>query len=348
MKELNEDPKSPLYDRVIKVGGRRTKNRNLTLTALTTEIKKSRLLGHIHSNKAKDITPGPLFQEDLDSSLLRARDVIAGYYLLYLNNDHLRKQWEIGSDEGGYICTNQGIIATLRVLKAILDHLEHKDNIEVRKINVNKLLNCVEKYVMPIIIYLANAPPKTLKEFKEKYGEGGYKRSTLALFRIIHEEIPNFNPPGLKEYLKKVDTSNNSEAYDCLLNIETMIQKHVVTSLKSKFGDDYSKWWHEGVKKTTRDSAMSLASQKGEYGNYEKYLYLIDLKEIIYENWDIFGEIYTIEAKASDSKKKKLSWYTKLNDIRNIVDHPPRGGVSNEQLDFVININKELIDRMKF
>ena len=116
-----------------------------------------------------------------------------------------------------YICTNQGIIATLRAIKAILDHLEHKDNIEVRKINVNKLLNCVEKYVMPIIIYLANAPPKTLKEFKEKYGEGGYKRSTLALFRIIHEEIPNFNPPGLKEYLKKVDTSNNSEAYDCLL-----------------------------------------------------------------------------------------------------------------------------------
>ena len=35
VKTLNESNKSPLRDRVIKVGGRRTKNRNLTLTALT-------------------------------------------------------------------------------------------------------------------------------------------------------------------------------------------------------------------------------------------------------------------------------------------------------------------------
>jgi len=70
------------------------------------------------------------------------------------------------------------------------------------------------------------------------------------------------------------------------------------------------------------------------------------LKDIISDNWDVFSETYTVDAKPSDSKSKRLSWYTTLNEIRNIVDHPPRGGVTNEQLDFVVRIYKELHPRI--
>lgn len=347
IKELNDWPKSPLRDRIINIEGHKTKTRSLTLTAITTEINKSRMLGSIHSNKAKDITPGPLFQEDLDSSLIKARDIISGYYSIYLNNEKVRKQWEFGSEEGGYICTNQGIISTLRVLKAILDHLENKDLIEVRKINTNELLNKIEKYVSPIITHLAEASPKTLKEFREQYGEGGYKSSTFALFRKINEVFPNFEPSGFQEYLKQVDTSTNTEAYEYLLKIELMIQKHVVNSLKLKYGDDYSQWWHHGVKDTIKNSAMAHATQEGEYKYFERYIYLINLKEIIEDNWDIFGETYTIDAKPSESKKKRLDWYTKVNSIRNKVDHPPKGGVTDEQLEYVIKIYNELRPKLE-
>lgn len=346
VKRLNKSPKSPFRDRIIKIGGRRTKTRTLTLTALVEEIKKTRLLGHVHSKKAKDITPGPLYQEDLNSTLERALDVISGYYMLYLENDKLKKQWGMGSGEGGYICTNQGIIATLRILKAILEHLEHKENVDVRKRNVNRLLEDVGKHITPVINYLANASPKTIKEFKERYGEGGYRSATFTLFKIIHDEIPKFDPQGLQDYIKQTDTSNNTEAYDCLMKLETSIHSHVVGTLKKQFGSDYSQWWHNGIKEKIRSGAILLASQQGEYKKYEKYLYLIDLKEIISDNWNLFSEIYTIDATHNDSRKKRLAWFTKINDIRNIVDHPPKGGVSDLQLEYVKRIYNEIEGRL--
>ena len=70
------------------------------------------------------------------------------------------------------------------------------------------------------------------------------------------------------------------------------------------------------------------------------------MKEIIEDNWDIFSEVYTLNAKPTDSRAKRLNWYTELNNIRNIVDHPPRGGVSDEELDFVRKINGELSSRL--
>lgn len=346
VKKLNEVPKSPFRDRIINVGGRRTKTRNLTLTALTDEIRKSRLIGHVHSKKSTDVTPGPLYQEDLNSTLDRAFDVISGYYGLYLKNDKLKKQWEIGSDEGGYICTNQGIVASLRILKAILEHLEHKESVDVRKRNTDRLIEDIEKFVEPVINHLANATPKVIKEFKERYGEAGYSSATNTLFKVINEEIPKFDPPGLQSYIKKTDTSNNTEAYDCLLKIETSIHDHVVATLKKKYGKSRSKWFHKGIKDKIKSDAISLATQEGEYEKFEKYLYLIHLSKIIKDNWGLFGEIYTIDAKPNEPIKTKMSWFTKLNDIRNIVDHPPKGGVTDSQLEYVKKIHNELESRL--
>jgi DGQHR domain-containing protein len=345
VKELNGDINSPFRDR-INFGGKKHKSETLTLTALAAELKKSQLLGHVKSSKAKEITPGYLFDYDLDSSLIRSKEIICGYYSLFLANDKLKKQWEYGSNEGGYICTNQGIITTLRLLKAILDHVAYKDNIDVTTRKPNRLLTDIEKYVMPVIDYLSKASPQIIREFKGNYGEGGYKTSSYALYKIVHDAYSPFEPPNLKEYISKVDTSNNVEAYNQLHEIETKIQQHVVNTLKQEYGDDYSKWWHEGVKEQIRAKAMSTASQHGEYSRYEKYLYLIDLKEIISDNWELFGETYTLNARNSDSKKNRLDWYNKLNDIRNIVDHPPRGGVSEEQLQFVIDIHTQLNQKL--
>ena len=75
----------------------------------------------------------------------------------------LKQQWENGNGEGGYIGTNHGIIATLRVLKEILNHLNYKDNISVRTLKTNVLLQEVEKYLKPVITYLAATPFDTLK-----------------------------------------------------------------------------------------------------------------------------------------------------------------------------------------
>ncbi|MGD0781014.1 MAG: DGQHR domain-containing protein [Dehalococcoidales bacterium] len=347
VKNLNESSKSPLRDRIIKIGGRKTRNRNLTLTTLNEEIRRSQLFGYVHSVKAKDITPGPLYKLDLDSSLQHGLDVISGYYSLYLENENIKAQWEKGSDEGGYICTNQGIIATLRVLKAIFDHLEQKDQTKVRNRNATKLMGDIKKYLSPVIEYLGTATPQVIKEFRQRYAQAGVQSSTYTLLKVINEKYPGFEPSGLKDFILKTDTTNNQEAYQNLSEIEKLIHKHIITELKKKFGEGYSNWWHKGIKDSIRNKAVLLANNEGHYDTgFENYMYLIDLKDVIEDNWDIFSEIYTIEAKANDSKAKRLRWYTEINKIRNIVAHPPSGGVSDEQLEFVIRIKREITERL--
>jgi DNA sulfur modification protein DndB len=293
VKNLNEVAKSPLRDRVIKIGGKRTPTRNLTLTALTDEIRKCRLIGSVLSPKSKNITPGPFYQDDLESSLERATDVLIAYHNLFLENENVRKQWDTGGDEGGYICTNQGILATLRILRAILNHLQLRHQIEIRTRNIEKLTNDIKTYLSPVIDYLGAASPTVIKEFRSQHAEAGVQASTFTLLKVIKDNFPDFDPPGLKEYIAKTDTSNNKEAYDCLLQIETMIHRNVLKELKRKFGDGWENWWFKGVPEKIRTSAFEMANKEGKFDQYEKYLYLLDLKKIIEDNWDIFAKTYT-------------------------------------------------------
>lgn len=345
VKELDKSPKSPLRDRLIKIGGNKTKTRNLTLTGLTTEIEKTQLLGNVHTPKAKEITPGPLYQEDLESTLPRAVDVISTYYSLYLKNEKLKEQWDIGSGDGGYLCTNLGIQATLRILKAILDHLEYKEHMVIRATKTGPLIDEVEKYIQPVITFLVEANPEKIRDFKRAIGESGVKTSTFALLKEINKKFPTFEPPGLKDYIKKTDTSNNAEAIAILQKIEPMIQQHVVKTLKTEFGEDITQWWHNGVPTAIKKKAGEEAQLQGEYKEFEKFLYIVDLKDIIVKNWELFKKIYTIDSRHED-KKKGLDWFTKVNDIRNICYHPPRGGVSKEQLEYLKHIFSELEGRI--
>nr|AAU83114.1 conserved hypothetical protein [uncultured archaeon GZfos26F9] len=343
VKELNEHPQSPFRDRIINIGGRRTKTRNLTLTALADEIRKRQLLGSASSRKAKMITPGPLFLDDLDITLTRSRELISGYFNNYINNDeNLRRQWEIGGGEGGYICTNGGIIALIRVLKTILDHLVNIENIDIKRMKPSELLDGIWKYQKPICEYLGFASTKILQGFRRQYGEGGYSACTNALLWAINKEYNNFDSPGLQQWIQSQNSVNNPRAYDIISVIETRLVGHITAKLKEEFGEDISQWWHKGISESIREPATKRANADGEYRHPEKYVELIDWKDIISHNFDLFGDSFTIDAKPTDSKKKKLSWLVKVNEIRRIVAHPPRGAVSDSDLEYLISINDKL------
>ncbi len=201
--KLNQSPESQFRDRIIKVEGVKTKTRNLTLTGLSTEIKNQKLVGEIQSQKSKEITPGPLsdttkYQEDLDGTLLRAYDIINKYYSLFTKNESLKRQWGLGGAEGGYIGTNHGVQATLRVLRAILDHLEYKDKIQVKTLKTPQLISYIEKYVNPVIEYLASASTQELSHFKRSTGQSGVRDSYFELLALIRNVFPEFDANEIK------------------------------------------------------------------------------------------------------------------------------------------------------
>lgn len=348
IKDLNENPDSPLRDRIINIEGRKTKLRNITPTALIEEIHKRSLLGSIGSRNAKMITSGPLFVDDLEKTLVNARKIISGYLSNYINfNENLRKQWEVGSGEGGYICTNSGLIASLRILYAVLYHIEHIDHQDIKKMKPSEVIDKIWKYQQPVCQYLGSASSKTIQDFRSNYGEGGFRACTFELMGEINKVYKNFEPQGLQQWIQSKSNSNNPRAYEMISNIETEIMNHVTERLKDEFGKDMEQWWHNGVPEKIRVPAMQRAQNAGEYRHPEKFVDLIDWQEIISHNFDLFGEIFTINAKQNDSKKKKLAWLVELNEIRKIVAHPPRGGISNSQLECLTGVFDELIPRLK-
>ena len=348
VKELNEHRTSPLRDRIIiNIGGKRTITKNITLTALADEIRKRQLLGGVSSRKAKIITPGSLFVDDLDSTLVRSIAIISGYFNNYIeNNEDLRRQWEIGSGEGGYICTNSGLIALLRILKAILDHLEHIDNLNIKKMKSSELLTRIWKYQEPVCQFLGSASPKIIYSYRERHGEGGFSACAYSLMREINKKYNNFDPPGFQQYIQSQDKTNNPHAYAMVSDIEKKIMKYVIDRLEEEFGGSLSEWWHKGIPEKVRKKAREQAELKGEYNHPEKFLYLIDWWEIIYKNFDLLGEIFTLDAKPTEGKKKRLAWLVKINEIRNIVYHPPQGGVSDSQLEYLTTIKDDLFLRL--
>jgi DGQHR domain-containing protein len=347
IKELNEDPRSPLRDRIIHIGGRKTATRNITLAALVDEIRKHQLLGYQTSRKSTVITPGNLFVDDLDTTLSRAKEVISGYLSNYLNNDqNVKRQWELGSGEGGYIGTNSGIIAIIRVLKAILDHLESKDGVETKKIKSSKLVELIWKYQEPVCRFLGSAPSRVIQDFRSQYGEAGFRACTFALLWEINKSYSSFDPPGLREWIQSKNTVNNPRAYDIICEIEKATMKYVTDALKAQFGSDVSQWWHRGVPATVAGPAIERARIDGEYVHFEKFLDFIDWREIIEENYETIGRVFIIDAKPNDSRKKQFKWLSDVNEIRKIAMHPPRGAVTDKQLEYLTRIRDELMPRL--
>lgn len=346
VKVLNEHPQSPFRDRIINIGGRKTKTRNLTLNALADEIRRRQLLGSVSSRRAKVITPGPLFLDDLDTTLIRAREVISGYFNNYIDkNGNLKRQWEIGSGDGGYICTNGGIIALIRVLKTILDHLANVENMDINKMKTSELLDNIWKYQKPICEYLGSVSTKILQDFRRQYGEGGYTACTNALLWEINKIYNYFDPPGLQQWIQSQNV-DNPRAYSIICDIEKGIMGHITAKLKEEFGEDISQWWHNGVPENIRVPTTKRANEDGDYRYPEKYVELIDWKDIISHNFNLFGDTFTIDAKPTESKKKRLSWLVKVNEIRRIVAHASRGGVSDSDLEYLSSINDKLTQKL--
>ncbi len=126
-----------------------------------------------------------------------------------------------------------------------------------------------------------------------------------------------------------------------------MIHNHIISSLKSKYGQEESEWWFK-IGSNIRTKAMQKADSEGKNKDFEKYLTLIELKAIIEEHWTIFEDTYSLDSSPNDKKSKKLAWFTKLNNIRNKVSHTIKNpkGVSDEELEFIKHINSELLTRI--
>ncbi|MDZ7667764.1 MAG: DGQHR domain-containing protein [Desulfotignum sp.] len=106
---------SPFYGRIITTGRDKNYYRCLTLTSFNDGLKENKFFGLL---KGGVVRPGPFSYkgvDDLENSLKKAVDILINYFSSF--SEKLEDHWELGADKGGFLCTNNGVRALLRVLR---------------------------------------------------------------------------------------------------------------------------------------------------------------------------------------------------------------------------------------
>lgn len=113
--------------------------------------------------------------------------------------------------------------------------------------------------------------------------------------------------------------STEDELGALLARIEIRLHKWLKDRLESEFGDQ---WWTEGIPKTTRLQCSSRMEEESIPDMpREAYLTLIDFRDIIRSNWQLFGP--TMERMVeTNGKDRATRWLVELNDIRKLWAHP--------------------------
>ena len=90
-----------------------------------------------------------------------------------------------------------------------------------------------------------------------------------------------------------------------------------------------------GVPRTVRKRVGDRhEDDDGKRGGKEYYFELMDYRNIVLENWELFSDLLGADAgRANSGKDKRTAWMNEVNEIRRIVSHASSGvSVSVEQL----------------
>jgi DNA sulfur modification protein DndB len=329
---LDEMQASPIRDRVITVSKDKDHYRCLTLTSLADGINENKFLGAV---SGATITPGPLtdLSGDLDLTLEKAADVFVGYFGVLAKGVHAH--WMLGDAKGGFLCTNNGLRALLRLLRELITFVEREDGVQLLHFDAQAILKKVSPYLVPVVDYFKAADVTEVQAYRSRQALDGVKQNCLGLMGIIGESIPEFSTPELKEYLGTRDKEGTNIARRMVVEINEIISEDVIIRLRAHFGTTKDAWWWKGVPQPIREKCITQQNKDNGEKESWRYLSLADYPGIITNNWPLFDKAYDFEGGSSKNKSEKVHWISKINKIRQTTVHPEKGLISKDEVKFV-------------
>lgn len=166
--------------------------------------------------------------------------------------------------------------------------------------------------------------------------------SSYIMLRNISHGSP-FNLVIL-ERIKEIKNNAPPDIGVLIKDIEILLYEWIIKKLEESYSDT---WWSDGVPTAIRTHCSSTREQEGmsEKLPSHAYLTLINIKEILKNNWNIFGA--SLE-KISDKKGKDnaTSWINNINEIRKLWAHPLKQIYFKEKeasdINFLESIQKKL------
>ena len=216
-------------------------NRPITLPQLANAIADSQLVGSVRGGVLR---PGFLFSRDWETTHNKTLTTIEKFLTLF--SDGAPAHWSRERRAGGFLCTNLGIAALLRVFNASLEFKRGQGNIEYDRLSPDAIIGSVTDIISLIIDWFNDSSELDAERFRGRYGSGAPIRYAFALMEIIHESNPSFNPPGLDEYIRGYSIESINKAQQLITDIEDTIRDMTMAILKSRYGEEPEDWWRGG------------------------------------------------------------------------------------------------------
>lgn len=345
---LSSKGTSPFFDRIKMTNKDQTDTRCLTLTNFTDSLKENKFFGE---DKKSGVVPGPLSDSssaDIEKTLIKSVEIIDGYFDVI--KQYAPSNWALGNKKKekeniiGYLATNEGVRALLRVLKEILTFIENQTGIDNDNLSGSELLAKIVDFAKPIAEVFESASFDTIQQFRARTGQVNIKRNSTIMQSFIHRKFPDFSTGALSEYLENIDEEGTKEAKELVGQVVRHLHKFVIYKLKEKYTKE-KEWWWEGVPATVRKQCTERHDAEKGIKEPEQYFTTVDYLNIAAANWQGCFEPHFSFTKEG-GKENKLKWIKELSAIRNITHHEEKWPATKDQVAFVRDIHKKVFSQI--
>jgi DNA sulfur modification protein DndB len=336
--DLGENKSSPLRGRVIGGEDKSSNLRCISMGAISRGIDKGSFVGT--ATAAGMLDDGLFYRGDHE---LTFKPLQTFLYLVFGSLRHnLPDQWNLGRGEGGFVFTNNGTEAMLRVVGDIVRHAEAADICRPRVETAQQVFDAIEPMLLTLFQALASVSADGAAAYRTHLGSGAVTTYWRNFQIALRAAEPVFQPHGLDEYLALQAQEFNTRAYEVLGEIELYLKSEVRTRLMDRLG---SQWYKRAVPQKIYEDATALAAKKRYQAadsvevDWWDSLNLSAFHQIFQKDkqiWDtIFGDDFTAPSDRSPniSWRLKSGWMNRLIEIRNNNAHEYR--VSPEEFDYL-------------
>lgn len=336
---LGRDPHSPFNERILLSDEPATEKRCITLEAMFSALNIPSFFV-----VKKDILYGPLWAVDNELTVRRASAIVNAWFLRIC--EHAAEWWALGKAEGGGLAMNDGVVICIAVLRSVFDHLA-RNGLPLVEMSEEEVIGKLDRYGHELGKYLGSLNGMEKDAFRKGHrGTQGQTLGRRTCERAIRDSIPEFNPPGLEDFVKDQSARTNERAYPIVERIEKTLKLLIVEGLRVEYQElpDGDAWWYSGIPDEVRKKASTRLEDELGKGNKEDYLELIDFRKIVLKNWEVFKDTFAYGDKGN--KEKRTEWIVKVNDIRKIVMHPAKNRqVTSEDLVWLETYERWLTSR---
>jgi len=323
---LNSERRSPLYHRI---SSEQSTSKDIaisvTLSQIVDALKASALVGTVDRH-SKKLLPGPFYEKDPKSTVVRSVDLLIAYFKLF--SEGAKKHWELGNKAntsraiGGHLNSSRGVGALILLCSSFIDFIRDKFEEDFRKLPIDDFVSNVEAYAQPLIDYFRNPSFENIRTFKRvTSGSGAAAAGMRQMQKIIRHQDSSFRPAGLEQYLEDERLALVTSTTNLTTEILGGLTEIIVKFLKQKYNDD---WFLKGCPLPVKHKVLATHDKDPT----------LELEECfdMPTHFKVIAQSYGTEIQGL-LRVPDLKWLDNLIEIRNALMH--QRPISSESIDYL-------------